>query len=244
MEFSYTLPSACAEELAGGWADVGIIPSIEYQRIPGLAILADPCIASLRRVRSIILLARRPLEEVETLAADTSSRTSVALADLLLRCRYGQRALLVAYPPEPAVMLAQCDAAVLIGDPALRYHQQPLDGVRAIDLVEEWRAWTGLPFVFAFWACRREVATPEIAGWFAQARDRGLAAISRIIHDEAPRRGLPEEVVRQYLTENMHYHLDDQCLAGLRRFYALAAEHGLIAAARELDIVEPELAVT
>lgn len=239
MEFSFTVPSRCAEEVAAGRADVGIIPSIEYQRVPGLVALAGPCIASRRRVRSILLLSRRPLERVETLAADTSSRTSVALADLVLRCRYGRQAKLVARAPEPAAMLADCDAAVVIGDPALVYSQHPLDGVRTVDLAEEWRAWTGLPFVFAFWAAVPGVATPELAAVFAQARDRGLAAIDRIVEEEAPRRGLPEQVVRQYLTESIHYHLDAECLAGLERFYALAAEHGLVDAARKLDLIEP-----
>lgn len=237
MELSFTIPSRCAAELASRQADVGLIPAIEYQRIPGLSVLAGPCIASRRRARSILLLSRVPLDKVATVAADTSSRTSVALAELVLRCRYGRNPRMAAFPPEPAAMLAGCDAAVMIGDPALLYRQQPLPGVNAIDLGEEWRAWTGLPFVFAFWAALDEVATPAVARVFCEARDRGLKALDEIIEVETPRRGLLQKVVREYLTGNIHFHLDADCLAGLRRFYLLAAEHGLIESAREPRLV-------
>lgn len=243
MEFSFAVPSQCAQEVAGGRADVGIIPSIEYQRIPGLAMLAGPCIASRRRVQSILLLTRRPPEEIETLAADTSSRTSLALADLLLRCRYGRHARLMAHAPEPAVMLRDCDAAVIIGDPALSYWVNPLPAVRVLDLVEEWRAWTGLPFVFAFWAARQGVASPELAQVFAEARDRGVAAIPQYLAEEARRRNLPGSLVEEYLTRSMCFHLDAECLAGLQRFYSLAAEHALIPSVAALNIVQPASAV-
>jgi chorismate dehydratase len=242
MEFHFSVPSRCAEELAGGQADIGIIPSIEYQRIPRLSVLAGPCIASRRRARSILLLSRAPLEEIRTLAADTSSRTSVALAQLLLGCRYNRQVRLVAHAPDPAAMLDDCQAAVIIGDPALLYWQRPLAGVRITDLVEEWRAWTGLPFVFAFWAACEAVASPELARTFCEARDRGLAAVDEIVAEEAAPRGLPAEVVREYLTGNVHYHLDAECLAGLERFYSLAAEHGLIDGVRELRLVAPAAA--
>ena len=238
MEFHFSVPSQCADELAGGQADIGIIPSIEYQRIPRLSVLAGPCIASRRRARSILLLSRAPLEEIQTLAADTSSRTSVALAQLLLGCRYNRQVRLVAHAPDPAAMLADCQAAVIIGDPALRYWQRPLAGVHITDLAEEWRAWTGLPFVFAFWAACEAVASPHLAGIFCEARDQGVAAVDEIVAEEAAPRGLPAEFVREYLTGNVHYHLDAECLAGLERFYSLAAEYGLIDGVRELRLVE------
>ncbi len=244
LEFSFTVPSQCADDVARGRAEVGIIPSIEYQRIPGLSVLAGPAIASRERVRSIVLLTSRPLEEVETVAADASSRTSLALAELVLRCRYGCRPQLLLRAPDPPMMLKECDAAVIIGDPALHYSLDPLPGIQSFDLVTEWRAWTGLPFVFAFWAARQDMATPELAQAFAEARDRGVAAIPEIVPGEARRRGLPEPLVAEYLSRNIWYYLDEPCLAGLERFYQLAAEHGLISRVIPLKLVQPTAVTT
>ncbi len=240
LEFSFTVPSQCAAQVANGQADVGLIPSIEYARIPGLAVLAGAVIASRTRVRSILLLTAGPLEKIRTVAADTSSRTTVALADLLLRCRYGTRVEMAPCSPEPASMLQSCDAAVLIGDPALRYGLRPLPGIRAVDLVAEWRAWTGLPFVFAFWVARQEVASPELAQLFLEARERGLAAMPQIVREEAHSRGLPESVVQEYLCRDLCYDMDAECRAGLDHFYRLAAEHGVIPSVPRLHMVLPE----
>ena len=239
LEFDFTVPSRCADDLAAGLVDVGIIPSIEYQRIPDLVVLAGPAIASRERVRSILLLSRKPLDQIQTVAADISSRTSVALAELVLRCRYGCRPEVRPAEPDPSAMLAACDAAVVIGDPALHYSLAPLPGVTAVDLAAEWRTWTGLPFVFAFWAARREAGTPAMARLFADARDGGLAALDTIVPLEAARRRLPEPLVRDYLTRNIWFHLDADCLAGLDRFYALAAEHKLIQRVAPLELVQP-----
>ena len=240
LELSFTVPSQCAEQVACGQADVGLIPSIEYARIPGLAVLAGPAIASRTQVRSILLLSAGSLEKIQSVAADTSSRTTVALADLLLRCRYGTRVEMVPCAPRPASMLKRCDAAVLIGDRALRYGLRPLPGIHAVDLVAEWRAWTGLPFVFAFWAARQEVAGPQLAQLFLEARQQGLAAIPQIVREEARRRGLPKSLVSEYLCRNLCYDMDAECRAGLDRFYHLAAEHGLIPSAPRLHLVLPE----
>lgn len=239
LEFIFTVPSQCAGQMARGEADVGIIPSIEYQRIPGLAVLAGPAIASRTRVQSILLLTGRPLDQIRTVAADTSSRTTIALAELVLRCRYGCPVQMAPHAPDPAAMLKQCDAAILIGDPALQYSLRPLPGIWSVDLVAEWRVWTGLPFVFAFWAARAEVADPELAQLFREARDRGVAAIAEIVPEEARRRGLPESLVQEYLLRNICYDMDAECRAGLERFYSLAAEHGLIPGVAPLNLVHP-----
>ncbi len=239
LDFHYTVPSQCAREIQTGRADIGIIPSIEYQRIPGLAVLSGPAIASLERVRSILLLTRKPIGEIRTVAADTSSRTSVALAQVLFRGRYGIEPAMSMVAPDPVIMLQEQDAAIVIGDPALAYSVHPIPGVQSYDLVGEWRAWTGLPFVFAFWAMPRDLATPELAAMFREARDAGVRAIGDFAPPEAHRRGLPVEVVLEYLTHNIHYHLDASCLAGLQRFYELAAEYHLIPRVAQLKVVEP-----
>lgn len=244
LDFHSTVPSDCARELEHGRADIGLIPAIEYQRIPGLAVLAGPIIGSRDRVRSILLLSNKPLEQVRTVAADTSSRTSHVLAELILRGRYGVAPQFHLRAPEPAMMLKECDAAILIGDPALEYAVHPLEGVLALDMAAEWRRWTGLPFVFAFWATPQHLATPELAQLFCQARDRGVEAISEYAAEQARRRGLPLELVLDYLTRCIHYNLDDDFQAGLERFYQLAAERGIIPRVAPLKLVRPGIGTT
>jgi chorismate dehydratase len=242
FDISYTLPSGCARALAEGVADVGIIPAAAYTQIPGLQILPDVAIASRRAVRSILLVSRIPIEEVRTVALDTSSMTSVALTRVLFEKWLGGGRTFMSMEPDLEQMLARCDAGLLIGDPALqvdrsRYH--------TLDLAEEWIRYTGKPFVFAFWAVRGEAlreADPalDLAAVFRESRDHGLAApnLEQIVREWAPRLGLRENGVREYLTENIHYRLDAGCLEGLRLFYKYAAEIGALPAAPELQFAE------
>jgi chorismate dehydratase len=242
FDISYTLPSGCARALAEGVADVGIIPAAAYTQIPGLQILPDVAIASRRAVRSILLVSRIPIEEVRTVALDTSSMTSVALTRVLFEKWLGGGRTFMSMEPDLEQMLAPCDAGLLIGDPALqvdrsRYH--------TLDLAEEWIRYTGKPFVFAFWAVRGEAlreADPalDLAAVFRESRDHGLAAqnLEQIVREWAPRLGLRENGVREYLTENIHYRLDAGCIEGLRLFYKYAAEIGALPAAPELQFAE------
>lgn len=242
FDISYTLPSGCARALAAGVADVGIIPAAAYTQIPGLKILPDVAIASRRAVRSILLISRVPVEEVRTVALDTSSMTSVALTKVLFEKWLGGGRTFTPMEPNLEQMLALCDAGLLIGDPALqadrsRYH--------TLDLAEEWIRHTGKPFVFAFWAVRGE-ALPEadpaldLPAIFRGSRDHGLEPqnLSQIIEEWAPQLGLTQSGVRQYLTENIHYQLDAGCVDGLRLFYQYAAEIGALPAAPELQFAD------
>lgn len=238
VQVGFALPSECADLLRQGGADVGVIPSIEYQRIGGLVVLGDAAIASRERVRSILLLSSRPPDQVRTVAADTSSRTSVALAQIILRLRYRREVEMAPHAPDPRAMLAACDAALVIGDPALRYALDPLPGIAAYDLAAEWKALTGKPFVFAFWAARRPVATPELAELFNRSRDEGVAEIETIVEEESARRRIPRELVHSYLTENIHFFLDAARLEGLREFYRLAQVQGLIPHLEEVEFVK------
>jgi chorismate dehydratase len=242
FDISYTLPSACAGSLAEGAADIGIIPAAAYAEIPGLQILPDVAIASRRAVRSILLVSKTPIEKVRTVALDTSSMTSVALTKILFEKWLGGGRVFTPMAPDLEKMLADRDAALLIGDPALRvdralYH--------TLDLAEEWIRYTGKPFVFAFWAVHGEAlsaADPalDLAGIFRDSRDHGLAlsSLDQIAHEWAPRLGLSEADVRSYLTENIHYQFDAGCLEGLQLFYRYAAEIGALPAAPELHFME------
>jgi chorismate dehydratase len=241
FEISYTLPSACARSLADGTADIGIIPAAAYTEIPGLQVLPEVAIASRRAVRSILLVSNVPLEKVRTVALDTSSMTSVALTKVLFQKWLGGGRTFTAMAPNVDQMLAEHDAGLLIGDPALkidrkRYH--------TLDLAEEWIRHTGKPFVFAFWAVRADAlkeASPalDLAAVFQKSRDQGLepSNLNQIVREWAPRLDMSETDVRNYLTQNIHYQLDAGCLEGLQLFYRYAAEVGALPPAPELQFV-------
>jgi chorismate dehydratase len=229
FDISYTLPSQCAASLREGSADIGIIPAAAYPTIPDLAILPGVAIASRRAVRSILLVSKVPLEKIQTVALDTSSMTSVALTKVLFAKWWGGGRTFTAMAPNIEQMLDRCDAGLVIGDPALK-----IDRSRYItyDLAEEWIRLTGRPFVFAFWAVRQaalkdDVSDLDLATVFQKSRDHGLLpeSLDRIGREWAPRVELSREDVKSYLTENIHYSLDPDCLDGMRLFYQYAREY-------------------
>jgi chorismate dehydratase len=241
FDISYTFPSRCAANLQQGLADIGIIPAAAYASISSLTILPGVAIASRRAVRSILLVSKLPLEEIKTVALDTSSLTSVALTQILFARWWGGGRTFNASAPDLETMLQQNDAALLIGDPALR-----VDRSRYLtyDLAEEWIRFTGKPFVFAFWAVRQEAlknaASLDLAGIFQESRDHGLEPdhLNQIAREWAPRLSLSESSVRSYLTDNIHYYLDADCLEGLQLFYRYGAEIGVLPEAPELHFLE------
>ncbi len=248
FEISYTLPSACARALAAGDADIGIIPAAAYTQISGLQILPDVAIASRRAVRSILLVSKVPVQEIRTVALDTSSMTSVALTKILFAKWLGGARIYTAMEPVIEMMLEKCDAGLVIGDPALQ-----IDRTRyqTLDLAEEWILRTGKPFVFAFWAVRSEAlreADPslDLAAAFRDSRDHGLepASLALIEREWAPKLKLSESDVHEYLTENIDYRLDSDCLEGLRLFYRYGAEIGALPAAPALRFVESAKVLT
>ncbi len=246
FEISYTIPSKCAAALAAGEVDIGLIPSVTYLTIPDLIVIPDIAIAAKGPVRSILLVSRKPLPQVRTVAADISSRTSVVLCKLLLKNWLSVETGLAPSPdprfipmePQLDAMLERCDAALLIGDSALRVQRDRYPVV--LDLAEEWQRHTGKPFVFAFWAVRAAAAQAEFARIFRQSRDRGLepASIAALSREWAPRVGISEQAVSEYLTEAISYSLDAENLAGLELFWKLGAEAGLLPAPLPLRFLE------
>ncbi len=241
FDISYTVPSRCAAELQQGSADIGIIPAAAYATISNLVILPGVAIASLRSVRSILLVSKLPLEEIRTVALDTSSLTSVALIKILFAKWWDRKISFSSDVPNLETMLQQHDAALLIGDPALK-----VDRSRYLtyDLAEEWIRFTGKPFVFAFWAVRqaalKNAASLDLAAIFQESRDQGLRPdnLNQIARDWAPKLGLSEASIRNYLTENIYYYLDAACLEGLQLFYRYAAEIGVLPKAPDLHFLE------
>ena len=233
-----SVPSACADQLASGVVDAGLIPSVEYQRIPGLRIIPGISIAAERAVRSVLLVRRRRCR-IRRVALDSSSRTSVVLTKLLLRSRMGLDPEFVERRPNLSQMLAECDAALIIGDTALKL--MPGD-YEILDLAEEWIAWQHMPFVFAFWACRAEAAWPEDAvSLFHEAKHWGLAALPEIERSYSTKLKLPVAFLHEYLSKHITYELAESHLEGLHRFYELAKAAGLVEKDEIVRFMPPSL---
>jgi chorismate dehydratase len=240
FDIAYTLPSQCAADLECGAVDIGIIPAAAYATIPSLSILPGVAIASKKVVRSILLVSRKPLDAINTVALDNSSLTSVALTRVLFEKCWGGGRQFTSLPPDLDSMLATHDAALLIGDPALQVDRSQY---RTWDLAEEWIRFTGKPFVFAFWAVTHNAAkesTLDLATIFQQSRDHGLisANLAQIARTWAPKVGLSQEAVREYLTDNIYYYLDETCLDGLRLFYRYAHESGVLPGIPDLHLAD------
>jgi chorismate dehydratase len=257
---SFTVPSQCAEELRAGAADVAIIPAIEYQRMEGVVALPGMAVAAKGAVRSILVISKRPIEQARQIALDAYSRTSAAMVRLLCQRLWRISPEFVELKPDLAAMLGVADAALLIGDPALRValkmdalaQKQPsgefcctggsedlpvpgFDTLFVYDVAHEWREMTGQACVLAFWAARSEVATAQLVADFLASKEYGLARIGEIAEGASLKLGLPAEALERYLRENIDFSFDDENRAGLESFYAECAEAGLIARAKPLE---------
>jgi chorismate dehydratase len=240
LSVQFDLPTICADRLANGEIDLGLIPSIAYLDRPGDRVVPDVAIASDGPVASVALFTRRPMRDVRTLALDTSSRTSVGLARVLCARRFEIAPSYVPHAPDLRAMLASCDAALLIGDPALFVDHRALSAEK-IDMGQEWTEFTGLPFVWAFWAGRPDAADMDVVQRLQTARDAGIAASDAIADayclGDAPR----QSVARRYLRENIKYHLPPRALDGLRAYYREAAALGLARASADIEFFESSI---
>ncbi len=219
FDLSFCLPSECADRLAGGRADVGIVPVIEMAR-HGLETVPGTGIACRGEVRSILLISKVPFERIQTLAADSSSRTSVELARVILARRFDAHPVLTRHAPDWQSMLAEHDACLVIGDPALRIDPAAIP-YATLDLGAEWHALTSLPMVFAVWAGRgaRGVRAED----FEASYRFGAAHLGEIAGREHGARGISRELAYRYLTHNIVFTLGSEEQAGLQRFLEYAA---------------------
>jgi chorismate dehydratase len=232
------LPAECADRLASGQAEIGLVPIAALAANPGLRILPGCTIAAKGRVRSLLLVHRasQPLTALRSVAADTASRTTVAYTRILFH-RWGNPAV----PFIPAAgdldrMLDQADAAILIGDPALlaleeqaNRFERTREELCYVDLAEEWTALTSLPFVSAVWGAACSGPLLEyIAQDLIQSRNHGLENIETLVAEWSLKLPIPEDTIRTYLTTNIHYILDEECIEGMRVFFRTAAELGVL----------------
>lgn len=235
--FTDTAPARCADMLARGEVEAALVPVIEYQRLPEVALVPGVCVGARRAVRSVVLVTRgRELCDVRTIALDESSRTSATLVRVIFREFLGREVEAASRRPDLLAMLNEADAALVIGDPAMTFQRERL---RVYDLATLWREHTGLGFVFAMWMAHESDAWAARAADFAAARDEGLASLDEIVADYEARLGLPREDLRSYLTENVCFELNEEMRAGLNLFFQLAHRHRLVEAARPLRLFEP-----
>lgn len=227
FHLKFQVPSICADQLRSGEVDAGLISSIEFLRIPELRIVPGLCIASPKRVRSVVILSKVPPEAIRSLALDTSSRSSIVLGQILLRERYGASPETHSMGPDLETMLQSHDAALVIGDPAMRARKE---GLIVLDLAEEWHAWTGLPFVFALWMVREgapEIPLPGgVAPFFHKSLEMGQQSLSEIIDEAWHAIGWTKLELREYLTENISYHLGEAERESLALFFDKAVRQG------------------
>jgi predicted solute-binding protein len=221
FDVSFAVPSECAERLARGDADIGIVPVAELPAL-GLDIIRGTGIAARGAVRSILLISKVDFRRVKRLAADVGSRTSVALARIILGERYGSFPVIEAMQPDLDGMLNAADAALIIGDPALRLDPNTLP-YEVIDLSAEWLAMTGLPMVFAVWAGRREVVARGLEEAFTGSCHFGLERLEEIAAT-APARGISVSLARRYLTEHIVFELGERDYQGMELFLQHAAQ--------------------
>jgi len=262
-DLSFAVPSKCADDLHAGLTDVGIIPAIEYQRMENVIALPGMAIAAKSEVRSILVVAKKPIEHVESFALDTNSRSSVGLARILCRKHWNIKPEFINMGPDPDEMLRRADAGLVIGDPALRLRlkvdalaakilgdgdccggdsdDQPLKNVQTLfvyDVAQQWREMTGLPCVLAIWVARRGTITPEIVADFQASREYGLARIGEIAEGAALKLDLPPRELERYLADNIDFSLDEENLAGLNLYFQECASAGLIPRARPLEFAD------
>ena len=222
FQLDFRIPSVCADQMASGEADIGIVPCFELTR-QDLDVIPGAGIACHGPVRSILLVSRRPAAEIRTLAVDSSSRTSVQLARVVLKRRYGAEYRAIPRAPDLEAMLQVADAALIIGDPALRLDPALLP-YEVHDLGGEWVEMTGLPMVFAVWAARKGVVAPAVVEAFRESCRYGREHVDQIVAAESARRGFPPELVREYLTRHIVHELGPREYQGMALFLSYARE--------------------
>ncbi|HMP78837.1 MAG TPA: menaquinone biosynthesis protein [Pirellulaceae bacterium] len=225
----FDLPSRLCRRLSTRELDVALIPVVDALSHPDWAIVSDACIACRGPVWSVKLLSRVPFPRIQTLALDEGSRTSIALARLILTEQFGVVPSCTKLAIDDDYFATRTDAVLVIGDRAM--HDNTSTFPHIMDLGEAWRDWTGLPFVFAVWTAHHQIERAELATVLSSARDRGVANASRIANERAAEYGLTVDQAKRYLTEHLHFVLGPAEREGLSLFMQKVAEHGLLPAA-------------
>ena len=229
-------PARCADLLAQGKVEAALVPIIEYQRIVAVRIVPGVCVGSHSAVRSVVLVSKcDDLSKVRNVALDVFSRTSQALIKIIFREFVGQEPNWTPCDPDIQTMLKTNDAALMIGDPAMRVS---LPEIHVLDLASLWHRFTGMGFVFAMWMTVASHVEAIRKVDFAGARDEGLNHVEEIINQYETEVLLPREEIRKYLTENITFQIDEPLEKGMKLYFELALKHGLIDENKPLQYLE------
>jgi len=231
IQLRFAVPSALIDDLTSGVSDVALLPVIDYQRLPGLRVIPSGGIGCDGPTLTVRLFSRSPIEQTKTLAADTDSHTSVALARVILDRVFGLRPRIV-----PLNEAKDDDTLLLIGDKVIT--AAPTDRPHQLDLGEAWKTLTGLPFLFAVWTARGGVDLGDLPQRLSAARERGLSRVDQLVRDFAVPRGWPADIARRYLTEYLKFTVGPRQLEAMRLFHSMAYEVGALPdAPRDLEII-------
>lgn len=233
--FTDKAPARCAEMLARDEVDAALVPVIEYQRIADVVLVPDVCVGARTAVRSVVLVTRRNnLKKIERVALDNSSRTSATLLKIIFREFLRVEPEWKSASPDLKSMLMGADAALIIGDPAMKV---PPNEFHVFDLASLWREFTGFGFVFAMWMARKNSVFVARQIDFAAARDEGWANLDAIADSYAVQIGLSEAEIKNYLTENIVFQVNEEMRKGLQLYFKLAQEHNLITETKPLEFI-------
>jgi chorismate dehydratase len=232
LELTLDVPSRLLGGMESGRFDVALLPVIDYQRLPGLRLLTAGGIGCDGPTMTVRIFSRVPIDEMRTLACDTDSHTSVALARIVLAEHFGVRPAFVPLGERPQ---DDGEARLLIGDKVVC--DEPAGFPHQIDLGEAWKALTGLPFVFAAWMARAGVELGDLANTLDRARREGVRNVDQIVRQHAVPGGWPPDIARHYLTQYLRFEIGPAQVGAIREFLARAARHGIISSPpRELIV--------
>ena len=225
VKLIYDVPAALSEKLKKGELDVALISTIECFRNPDFRILPEIGVCSEGAIKSIKLYARGPLERARRVALDRGSRSAATLTRITYLEFFQQlETTFFEIPPTLDPQSVDADAVLLIGDTALTADPGELTPT---DLGALWTERTGLPFVYAVWACHKSTPTERVMPMLLRARERGLPQRPVLAQQAAKELGLPAAGLTQYLTKNLRYQLGEREIKGLERYRDIASEHGL-----------------
>jgi chorismate dehydratase len=235
VNFVEAVPAHCARLLSESTVEGALVPVIEYQRIDGGALVQNVCVGSRKEVLSVVLVSKnKRLENIHTVALDESSRTSATLVKIIFREFFDHEPEWTTRAPNLEDMLEKNDAALIIGDPGMAF---PRQGLNVWDMASRWKEHTGLGFVFAMWMVREDAIERAREVDFAGARDEGVAHIEDIVRSYQDKIPMRADELRNYLTENIVFKVDESMQRGLRLYFELAFKHRLIERVKPLRFV-------